>query len=82
MSLLCHHSAALWAEIRVFCACKALKRRKNSPSFLQVLDPYQDQDEESAVVVVEESEKKIKSEQDMVIDVALLVPNNFQTFSI
>ncbi|NWX19990.1 MBB1A protein, partial [Aegotheles bennettii] len=32
---------------------------------LDVLDPYQEQDEESAVVVMEESEKKIKSAQDM-----------------
>lgn len=62
-------------------ALKALKKRKNSPSFLQVLDPYQDQDEESAVVVVEESEKEKKSAQDTVIDVALLVPHNVQTSS-
>ncbi|XP_069647569.1 myb-binding protein 1A isoform X1 [Haliaeetus albicilla] len=31
---------------------------------LDVLDPYQEQNEESAVVVMEESEKKIKSAQD------------------
>ncbi|KAM8991491.1 myb-binding protein 1A [Ara ararauna] len=31
---------------------------------LDVLDPYQEQNEESAVVVMEESDKKIKSEQD------------------
>nr|XP_047923861.1 myb-binding protein 1A isoform X1 [Anser cygnoides]XP_047923862.1 myb-binding protein 1A isoform X2 [Anser cygnoides] len=31
---------------------------------LDVLDPYQDQDEESAVVVMEESDKKFKSAQD------------------
>ncbi|NXX11367.1 MBB1A protein, partial [Podargus strigoides] len=32
---------------------------------LDVLDPYQEQNEESAVVVVEESDKKMKSAQDM-----------------
>ncbi|KGL93332.1 Myb-binding protein 1A-like, partial [Charadrius vociferus] len=32
---------------------------------LDVLDPYQEQNEESAVVVMEESKKKIKSPQDM-----------------
>ncbi|XP_032849620.2 myb-binding protein 1A [Tyto alba] len=32
---------------------------------LDVLDPYQEQNEESAVVVMEESDKKIKSAQDM-----------------
>ncbi|KAM6118597.1 myb-binding protein 1A [Phoenicopterus ruber ruber] len=32
---------------------------------LDVLDPYQEQNEESAVVVMEESDKKMKSAQDM-----------------
>ncbi|XP_009274727.1 PREDICTED: myb-binding protein 1A [Aptenodytes forsteri] len=32
---------------------------------LDVVDPYQEQNEESAVVVMEESDKKIKSAQDM-----------------
>ncbi|XP_065550512.1 myb-binding protein 1A [Lathamus discolor] len=32
---------------------------------LDVLDPYQEQNEESAVVVMEESDKKIRSAQDM-----------------
>ncbi|XP_008947458.1 PREDICTED: myb-binding protein 1A, partial [Merops nubicus] len=32
---------------------------------LDVLDPYQEQDEESAVVVMEEADRKIKSAQDM-----------------
>ncbi|OXB78880.1 UNVERIFIED_CONTAM: hypothetical protein H355_011285 [Colinus virginianus] len=39
--------------------------KKGLQLILDVLDPYQDQDEESAVVVVEEAEKKIKSAQDM-----------------
>lgn len=63
--------------------CIQTKHRKNaSPSFLQVLDPYQEQNEESAVVVMEESDKKIKSAQHTVIDVPLPVANSLQTFTV
>lgn len=51
--------------------------KKTHLSFLQVLDPYQEQNEEGAVVVLEESGKKIKSAQDMVTDVLLPVRNTF-----
>lgn len=74
------------AEIHVCCTHKGTKtkywkKKKNNSYFLQVLDPYQDQDEESAVVVMEESDKKFKSAQDTVIDGPLPVPNTFQTFA-
>lgn len=63
--------------------CIKTKHWKNtSPSFLQVLDPYQEQNEESAVVVMEESEKKIKSAQDTVVVVPLPVTNTLQTFTV
>ncbi|NXN10081.1 MBB1A protein, partial [Indicator maculatus] len=39
--------------------------KKGLQLILDVLDPYQEQDEESAVVVMEESKKKMKSAQDM-----------------
>lgn len=53
---------------------KTLKKTQVS-LFLQVLDPYQEQNEEGAVVVLEESGKKIKSAQDMVTEVLLPVRN-------
>lgn len=60
---------------------KTLKKTQ-VPLFLQVLDPYQEQNEESAVVVMEESEKKIKSAQDTVVDVPLPVTKALQTFTV
>lgn len=59
---------------------QSTENKKNNSYFLQVLDPYQDQDEESAVVVMEESDKK--SAQDMVIVGPLPLPKTFQTFAI
>ncbi|NWH46691.1 MBB1A protein, partial [Fregata magnificens] len=43
--------------------CPSLTKR-GLQLILDVLDPYQEQNEESAVVVMEESDKKIKSAQD------------------
>ncbi|PKU34797.1 hypothetical protein llap_14898 [Limosa lapponica baueri] len=44
---------------------KKKKAERLNIEVLKVLDPYQEQNEESAVVVMEESNKKIKSTQDV-----------------